>query len=344
MSASPSGQSRARRGVAAVVGVQRLDHEVAVVVGTSSSRRAPTGPLLLVGPGARPDTTARMVGLVLGRGSAGGTSDRESSTPTVTAQAPAATNRYRWRRPAVTQPVPVPRAGSRTITSPPSRCVPPSSGRRRHPVRRGAAPPPLRSLPRARPPDVARRQPPRHQVGRLRFAPCALLIPNRELIERFWGGPKLPGLRRRRRLLHARTGSTPTSHPDEDVAVGPAQIAARLRLGLEPSRTSSTTGPHRRRRPDRDDRARRGVGTGPLVSASPCASARCTRSTRWPHHPVVDYPDLQGLLDAALIWWMEHIMDGYGPPASTTTPEPSTAPTPERLLACSTWSSRAGPP
>lgn len=100
--------------------------------------------------------------------------------------------------------------------------------------------------------------------------------------------------------------------PDEDVAVGPAQVAARLRLGLEPL---SAIYHHPKRM----------VAEGPIVmfehaeewhwhTGESCVVRFVSvqefdadgKIVRW--H---DYPDLQLLLGTAPQWWMEHIMEGY---------------------------------
>lgn len=100
--------------------------------------------------------------------------------------------------------------------------------------------------------------------------------------------------------------------PDEDVAIGPQQVAARLRLGLEPLSAIHHHPKHM-------------VAEGNLVmfehaeewhwhTGESCLVRFVSvqefdddgRITRW--H---DYPDLQLLLASAPQWWMEHIMAGY---------------------------------
>jgi len=107
--------------------------------------------------------------------------------------------------------------------------------------------------------------------------------------------------------------------PEDDLAVGPEQIKARLRLGLE--RLEAII--HHPGHMVADEQV---VMTEHAEEWHWHTGERFTvrfvsvheidfdgRITRW-----WDYPDLQGLLDAAPVWWMEHIMDGWadtmGPP------------------------------
>ena len=146
---------------------------------------------------------------------------------------------------------------------------------------------------------------------------------NRELIERFW-----EDLYRRDfdavGAYFAPDGQyTDVFTPDEDVAVGPAQIAARLRLGLEPLEDII----HHPGRIVADDQTVMTEHaeewhwpTGERFTVRFCSVHEIDfegRITRW-----WDYPDLQGLLDAAPIWWMEHIMDGYAATGIDHEPEP----------------------
>jgi limonene-1,2-epoxide hydrolase len=105
---------------------------------------------------------------------------------------------------------------------------------------------------------------------------------------------------------------TDVATPPEDLAVGPEQIVARLRLGLEPIDGYE----HEVRLVVADDHAvvtehaetwRWHTGeqvTLPFVSVQ---ELRDGRITRW-----FDYWDLQTLLGAAPAWWVEHIMRGGG--------------------------------
>ena len=104
---------------------------------------------------------------------------------------------------------------------------------------------------------------------------------------------------------------TDVPSPSDDVASGPAQIAARLRLGLEP-----LEGIHHE--------IRMMIAEGDIVvtehvehwrwhtgehAALPFVSVhefRAGRIARW-----WDYLDMQTLMGAAPQWWVEHIMQGY---------------------------------
>jgi ketosteroid isomerase-like protein len=100
--------------------------------------------------------------------------------------------------------------------------------------------------------------------------------------------------------------------PDDDQAVGPPQIAARLRLGLE--KLSDI-----RHHP------------GAVVAEGDVVMTEHAEEWHWPTGEQVtiaflsvhefaadgrltrwwDYPDLQKLLAAAPAWWIEHIKQGY---------------------------------
>jgi len=99
--------------------------------------------------------------------------------------------------------------------------------------------------------------------------------------------------------------------PPEDIAVGPAQIAARLELGLGPlERIEHDIGCIVA---EGDRVVTEHVETWhwpsgesvplPFVSVH---ELRDGRITRWS-----DYWDLQTLLGAAPQWWLDHIMQGY---------------------------------
>jgi ketosteroid isomerase-like protein len=105
--------------------------------------------------------------------------------------------------------------------------------------------------------------------------------------------------------------------PDEDVAVGPAQIAARLRLGLEPlddikhhSGTAVAEGDVAMT--EHAEEWFWSTGERFVVRFASVHEVDADgRIVRW-----FDYPALQGLLNAAPAWWIEHIMNGYaGGPA-----------------------------
>lgn len=134
----------------------------------------------------------------------------------------------------------------------------------------------------------------------------------RQVIERFWGD-----LYRRDfdavGAYFAEDGEyTDVPSPEDDVAVGPVQIAARLRLGLAPLAAIY-------------HHPRHIIAEGNLVVTEhaeewhwksgesvvvPFVSVHEFRGdgkiVRW-----WDYPHLQKLLDAAPQEWIEHIMKGY---------------------------------
>jgi limonene-1,2-epoxide hydrolase len=134
---------------------------------------------------------------------------------------------------------------------------------------------------------------------------------NRQIIERFWGDLYRRDFEAVGAYFTDQGEYTDIPTPDEDIARGPAQIAARLRLGLEPL---SAIYHHPRHM----------VADGDLVFTEHAeewhwpSGERCTikfvsvhelrdgKIIRW-----WDYPDLQKLLAAAPQWWVEHVMKGW---------------------------------
>lgn len=134
---------------------------------------------------------------------------------------------------------------------------------------------------------------------------------NRQIVERFWRDLYRRDFEAVGAYFSEDGEYTDVPTPDDDVARGPAQIVARLRLGLEPL---SAIYHH----------LRHIVAEGDLVyteheeewhwpSGEKCTikfvsahELRDGKIVRW-----WDYPDLQKLLAAAPQWWLEHIMKGY---------------------------------
>jgi ketosteroid isomerase-like protein len=100
--------------------------------------------------------------------------------------------------------------------------------------------------------------------------------------------------------------------PDDDVAVGPEMVAARLRLGLEPledirHHPKAVLADDHMVMTEHAEEWHWGSGeefTVRFVSVHEIDAEG--RITRW-----WDYPDLQGLLAAAPQWWLDHIFEGY---------------------------------
>ncbi len=135
---------------------------------------------------------------------------------------------------------------------------------------------------------------------------------NKKIVEMFW-----TTLYRREfdavgEMMAEQGEYTDVFTPDDDVAIGPQQVAARLRLGLEPLS-------------DIRHHPKRMVGEGDTVmfehaeewhwhTGESCLVRFVSvmevdddgKVVRW--H---DYPDLQLLLSSAPQWWIEHIMVGY---------------------------------
>jgi limonene-1,2-epoxide hydrolase len=99
--------------------------------------------------------------------------------------------------------------------------------------------------------------------------------------------------------------------PDDDVARGPQEIAARLRLGLEPLEAIIH---HPRNMAAEGDLVftehaeewRWPTGEQVTIRFVSVHEIRAGKIVRW-----WDYPDLGRLLGAAPQWWLDHIMKGY---------------------------------
>ena len=134
---------------------------------------------------------------------------------------------------------------------------------------------------------------------------------NRALIERFWADLYRRDFDAVGAYFTEAGEYTDVPTPADDVARGPVEIAARLRLGLAPLARIG----HEIRRIVADADAvvtehveRWEWPSGESVSL-PFVSiheVRDGRLVRW-----WDYWDLQTLMGAAPAWWVEHVMRGY---------------------------------
>ena len=132
---------------------------------------------------------------------------------------------------------------------------------------------------------------------------------NRELIERFWTDLYNRDFDAVGAYFSADGEYTDMPTPAEDVARGPEQIAARLRVGLEP--LSGISHDVRAIVCDGDTAVTEHVEhwewpTGERASL-PFVSVQQIRDgklVRW-----WDYWDLGTLMNAAPAWWVEHIMN-----------------------------------
>lgn len=132
---------------------------------------------------------------------------------------------------------------------------------------------------------------------------------HRELVERFWADLYRRDFEKVGAYFAPDGEYTDMPTPAEDVARGPAQIAARLRLGLEP--LSAISHDVRAIVCDGDTVVTEHVEhwewpTGeraslPFVSVQ---QIRAGKFVRW-----WDYWDLATLMNAAPAWWVEHIMN-----------------------------------
>ena len=134
---------------------------------------------------------------------------------------------------------------------------------------------------------------------------------NRALVERLWEDLYRRDFDRVGAYFAPDGEYTDVPTPADDVARGPAEIAARLRLGLEPLESIG-------------HEVRTIVAEGDMVVTEhvevwawptgerarlPFVSMHQVRDgklVRW-----WDYWDLQTLMAAAPAWWVEHVMKGY---------------------------------
>ncbi len=134
---------------------------------------------------------------------------------------------------------------------------------------------------------------------------------NRATVEAFWAALYERDWDRIGSFFTDESQYTDVPSPEDDIAVGPAQIVARLRLGIEP--ISAYEHDLRLMVADGDAVVTEHTETWhwhtgesvtlPFVSVQ---EVRDGRIVRW-----FDYWDLQTLLGAAPAWWIEHIMHGW---------------------------------
>lgn len=134
---------------------------------------------------------------------------------------------------------------------------------------------------------------------------------NRQIVERFWhtlyrrDWDALPP------FFGPDSEYTDVPTPDDDVAVGPDQIVARLRLGLEPLAAIYHHPRHLLAEGDlvffeHEEEWHWPSGEQVRIKFMSAQELRDGVIVRW-----WDYPDLQRLLAAAPQWWIDHIMAGY---------------------------------
>jgi limonene-1,2-epoxide hydrolase len=134
---------------------------------------------------------------------------------------------------------------------------------------------------------------------------------NRARVEDFWRALYERDWERIASFFGADSEYTDVASPPDDVAHGPAQIVARLRLGLE--RLSGYEHDLRLMVAEGDTVVTEHAetwhwDTGEVVTL-PFVSVQQLRGgaiVRW-----WDYWDLQTLMNGAPAWWIEHIAQGY---------------------------------
>jgi ketosteroid isomerase-like protein len=134
---------------------------------------------------------------------------------------------------------------------------------------------------------------------------------NREVVGRFWEALYARDWDALRGFFAPEAEYTDVPTPDDDVAVGPDQIVARLRLGLEPLEAIVHHPRHTVAEGDlvyteHEEEWRWPSGEQVTIKFVSAQELRDGLIVRW-----WDYPDLQKLLGAAPQWWIEHIMQGY---------------------------------
>ncbi len=135
---------------------------------------------------------------------------------------------------------------------------------------------------------------------------------NKQIVEAFWTTLYTRDFDAVAAMMAEHGEYTDVFTPDEDVAIGATQVAARLRLGLEPLSD---------------------IRHHPKLMVAEGDTVMFEHAEEWHWHTgesclvrfvsvmefddegkVVrwhDYPDLQLLLSSAPQWWIEHIMAGY---------------------------------
>jgi limonene-1,2-epoxide hydrolase len=134
---------------------------------------------------------------------------------------------------------------------------------------------------------------------------------NREIVRSFWHALYERDWDRIEGFFAPDAQYTDIGTPADDLAVGPAQVVARLRLGLEP-----ITGYEHDLRlmvaegdvvvTEHTETWRWHTGESVALPFVTVQELRDGKIVRW-----WDYWDLQTLLGAAPAWWVEHIMAGY---------------------------------
>lgn len=139
----------------------------------------------------------------------------------------------------------------------------------------------------------------------------SLAASNRQLIEKFWGDLYRRDFEAVGAYFADDGEYTDVPSPEDDVARGPEEVAARLRLGLEPLEAIYHRPKHMVAEGDlvfteHAEEWHWPTGERVVVPFVSVHEIRDGKIVRW-----WDYPDLQKLLNAAPKWWVEHIMKGY---------------------------------
>lgn len=134
---------------------------------------------------------------------------------------------------------------------------------------------------------------------------------NRQIIERFWSALYSRNWDELTRFFAPDGEYTDVPTPDDDLAVGPEAIIARLRLGIEPLEAFYHHPRHMIAAGDlvyteHAEEWHWHTGEKVTIKFMSAHELRDGLIVRW-----WDYPDLGKLLAAAPQWWMDRIMQGY---------------------------------
>jgi limonene-1,2-epoxide hydrolase len=133
---------------------------------------------------------------------------------------------------------------------------------------------------------------------------------NLRLTERLWGVVASQDLEMLASLFHDDGEYTDVGTPEDDVAVGGAQVAARLGLAFEGVEIESTTrnvvASDAVVMVERVESWRWRTGEQIDLQIASVVEISGSKISRW-----VDYWDMQTLLGVAPAWWVEHVMEGW---------------------------------
>lgn len=133
---------------------------------------------------------------------------------------------------------------------------------------------------------------------------------NIRLTERLWEVVAKQDFETLSSLFHDEAEYTDAATPSDDVAVGGAQVTARLRLAFEGVEISSTSrnvvASDKVVMVERTERWTWRTGEQVDLPIASVVEISGSKISRW-----IDYWDMQTLLAVAPGWWVEHVMQGW---------------------------------